>query len=1207
MESTQSVPAREWKVGDVIDGRYEILSRIGVGGMGVVWKVHHREWDRELALKMPLPNLVGSLALEERFVREAETWVGLGVHPHIVQCWYVLSIDGRPCLFLDYMTGGSLKDRLANGQLPPGRPVVTMELAMQMASGLAHSHSRGVIHRDVKPENLLFKDENTLCVTDFGLVKTARPDMVDRETGLTSQLDPSVSGSGAYLGTPQYGAPEQWGAAERVGPAADIYAFGVILYEMCCGRRPFDVDGDPDMTLERLLNAHINQPPPDPREFFPNIPEDLVLLAMACLEKDPARRPPSMQAVHQVLSALHHRLTGERFPTVVALPNSVNPDILNNSAVSLLSLGRKDEARQAWRRALRMESAHPECLYNLTQLERREGRIPNQEALRRLQQAKANYPLALFCIEQGLSKEAVTILSEINTEHKVKKGLVQRALGDALMYTEQFFNAERAYAQALTLMPNDVYTQQRKTVAARGRRDINGQVLFPLNSARGSIATGAERFRLAVGDGTILCVTDKEFLHIDLESEGIVSRTRRLPDARPVERIWQHGQRLLMQEQGAFQLRTLPDLRLIGRKGGRVLAVAPDLSRMVLLTREGPTLYSFEKNTFEPIRGADPEPGSYGPHAAFDATGRLLCLLLATGEVAQLDNEYRAIATDWPSAFEQPPHSTALAIGRQGTIYIGYACGTVNAYDVSTRQQVYSVTMSGRVHGLELAGQDRRLVVDLRTHKVVLDETGAPLWQGPGPLMVEPGGERLLLFSRGALHSYPCDPFHMARRWEALPENPVGLEIAPDGGIAASWDRQGVITLWEVFENFRVYERSQLLSPGQTYQELVNGALAFPEALAAAQQHLEGGQLLEAYRQLLKARGIIGYGQIPAALDLNWALIDRMGRDQIDAVWDRLTVGGKNPGPVDISPAGDHLLLVFNRQVSLRQETPSISRMLWTSTSRARVLAARFEDNAVVLVDESAHVITLAQEDGRELQRLKMGLTAPLIDATFLQDSVLFATAQTVGRFDLRAGALSSHTPTLEQAPQRVFPWIGQQAIVVTENGCGVVELGKKSGAALQEFSKKTYQPQARVSFAQHDARHRVLALGLEDGTLAITDAANGQLLYAIGKVSGAVTGFALLSELAVGVVTTAQGQLYFWDLLADTSLEVLLAHRGGIHELRVDSSGRYLVTSGKDEQVRLWETSWTASLSLEEKRKLDWLPGDSALSKLARLFRFGQ
>jgi hypothetical protein len=661
-----------------------------------------------------------------------------------------------------------------------------------------------------------------------------------------------------------------------------------------------------------------------------------------------------------------------------------------------------------------------------------------------------------------------------------------------------------------------------------------------------------------------------------------------------------------MQEQGAFQLRTLPDLGLVGRKGGRVLAVAPDLSRMVLLTREGPTLFSFETNSFEAIKGADPEPGAHGPHAAFDSTGSLLCLLLASGEVAALDERHQAVPLEWPSALGQPPNPTALAIAKRGSvIYIGYACGTLNAFDVTTRSELFTVKLPGPVIGLELAGNDLRLVADVRTQKVILDESGSILWQGPGPVKVEPGGRRILCFSKGALHSYQCEPFHLARRWEPLAENPVGFEIAQDGGLAASWDRQGAITFWEVFEEHRVYERSQLLSPGQTYQDLVRGAQTFPVALASAREAMESGQYLESYRQLLKARSIGGYGQVPEALDLNWALIEKMGRDQIDAVWDRLTVGGKRPGPVAISGLGDHLLVIFSRQVSLRLETSAASRMLWTQTCRGRVLASRFEDNAVTLVEESGRVITLGLEDGRQVEEVAIG-AASLVDAHLCGSTVLFATSTTVGSFDLASRAITAQSLPLDKAPLRVYPWYGQLVIVCSACGCGVVELGKKPTGVVQPFSDKAYKPGSRITFGHHDLKNRVMTLGLEDGTLAITDATNGRLLYAIGKVTGAVTGFALLPDLNAGVVTTAQGQLYFWDMLADKVLEVLLAHRGGVQQLRVDNSGRHLVTVGGDEQARLWETCWTASLSLEERRRLEWLPTETTLSKLAKFFRFG-
>ena len=1202
--STTQTAATAWKVGDVIDSRYEIRSQIGVGGMGVVLHVHHREWDRDMAVKMPLPELVGSPALKERFEREAETWVGLGVHPHIVQCWYVLNVAGLPSLFLDYMTGGSLKDRIQEGRVKPGQWVVIMEIAMEIAAGLAHAHSRGVVHRDIKPENLLFGADGRVRVTDFGLVKTALPDTIERETGLMKAGGLGVSGAGAYLGTPQYGAPEQWGSAERVGPAADVYAFGITLYELCCGRRPFDVEGDTNMTLGELIDGHCNKKPPDPREFFAGIPDELVLLCAACLEKDAARRPPNMQAVHQVLSSLHFRLTGERYPSVAALPNTVNPDIVNNTAVSLASLGKSEEARAAWRRGLRLESDHPECLYNLTQLERREGRIGHQEALRRLQQAKANYPLALYCIEQGLSKEAVSVLQSIATHDGIRKGLIQRALGDALMYTQQYFAAEAAYGLALRLMPNDDAVQHRKTAAALGRRDFDHAVLFPLSTARFTTATGQAHLRLLLSDDsdTVLVFGNSEILVIDVHTQRISHHIPREEGARPVERAWSHGNRILLQEQGAFQLRLLPDLRMLGRKGGRVLAVARDLSRMLLLTRDGTTMFSFEKNAFEPIQGAEPEEGSAGPLAAFDASGKLLSLVLCTGELAQLDAQLKAIPRDWPSAFEQPPNPIALALGSDGTTHIAYADGSLHAYDVNNRTVRYTIKLPAPAVSLQLACHDRRLICDLRAARVVLDQQGEVLWQGTGPVAID-AHHRLLTFQRGALHMYELEPFHLVRRWEQ-PSEAQGLAMANGGGLAASWDKAGAISLWEVYEDHRVYERSQLLSPGQSYDQLVEGAHAFPQAIAAAKQALQQSHFLEAYKQLLIARGLAGYAQMPEALDLNWMLVELMGRDQIDAVWDRAGASGNHPGPIAVSDTGDRFLAAFGRQLFLRLETASTSKVVWVHTGKGRSLAARLEEERILSLDEGGRCTVLNLQTGavEEEWSLEQG---SLVDACLAGNLVYFATtAKEVGSYDLATRRLVSKSPTLDQPIARVFPWQSGHAIVVGESQCGVVELGKRAGKEVKEFSPKGYRPTGRVTFGAHDVERRVIILGCEDGALSITDASNGKLLYAITGISGAITGFAFIPELAVGIVTTAKGQLYFWDLLADRLLQGLLAHRGAALGLSVDQRGRYLVTSGQDGQVRLWETSWTASLSTGERKELDWLPKESAFSKIANFFR---
>ena len=1203
-----------WAPGDVIENRYEILDQIGLGGMGVVWKIHHREWDRVLALKMPLAHLVSSPALRERFVREAETWVGLGVHPHIVQCWYVLNISGLPCLFLDFMTGGSLKDLQQAGKIGPGQWPEIMDLSMQIAQGLGHAHSRGVIHRDIKPENLLFRDQNRICVTDFGLVKTvaAEDELRRSESGLEPAQGGTVSGVGAFLGTPQYGAPEQWGSAERVGPGADVYALGITLYELCCGRRPYDQEGE-SVHYGDLITAHLSVAPPDPREFHPQVPEELARFSLRCLEKNPSNRPHSMEQFQQELGAIYQKMTGKVFHGVPSLPRADNPDVLNNMAVSFRSLEKTDDARRLLQRALRVEPDHSEALYNLSQIERREGRIGMQEALRRLQQAKLNYPLALLCIEQGLGKEAAIILSEIDTEDPIKKGLVQRAIGDAQMYAHQYFAAEKAYQTALKLMPNDQQSAQRKSVAVQGRRDSFGHILFPLPGARLSFASGGPQNRILVSDDStkLFGISDRDLWILDVETEQVESRVDRLQDARPVDQAWIAGQRLVMQERGAFQLRMLPDLRMIGRKGGLVLAQAHDLSRMVLLSREGPSLYVGADNAFHNISKAEQTEGQNSLLAAFDPTGQLLCLLLPSGRVAQLDESYEALPLAWPSRQEIPTDATALALSRTGVLYVGRANGEVKVFDMATQTVSANYKLPGPIHGLQLISSDRCLLANLGGMKVLLDEHGQTVWQGPGPLVVDPSGDRILFFFKGQLHLYQIAPFQMVRRWEQSMEQPVGLELARNGGIAVSWDRAGNVALWEVDENHRVFERSLLLSPGRSYDDLVAGAQTFPAAIDAVKTSIREQQWLEAYRQLLKARAVSGYGQQPDALDLNWLLVKVMSRDRLDAIWDRQTLSGKAPRNVDIAPTEGLYLATFDREVSVLSDTAQGSNTLWTVAMSERVLVARFVARGegpptVLVVDSSGTGCFLESETGTTASHFRLD-SGKLRDARLADRQLLFATdADEVGIFDTQAGKLLAKSAPLAERPRAVYPWVSEQVIVVGESGFGTLALGRKPGHSLEPFSPKAYQPTAKVTYASLDVQHKVIVLGLEDGTLAITDAASGKLVYAISKVSGAVTGFSLVTDLNVGVVSTDRGQLYFWDLIADRVLEGILAHRGGILDLASNTQGRFMITSGRDGQVRIWETSWTVSLSLEQRPRLDWLPSEGALSKLARFFRRG-
>ena len=168
------VPA-VWQVGEVILDLYEVTDILGEGGMGTVYKVHHKNWNIDLAVKSPKPEIFAKAGGQENFVREAETWIKLGLHPNTVSCFYVRTLGGIPRVFAEFVEGGSLQDWIENGKLYVGGAQAALsrilDIAIQFAWGLQFAHAQGLIHQDVKPANVLMTSDGTAKVTDFGLAR----------------------------------------------------------------------------------------------------------------------------------------------------------------------------------------------------------------------------------------------------------------------------------------------------------------------------------------------------------------------------------------------------------------------------------------------------------------------------------------------------------------------------------------------------------------------------------------------------------------------------------------------------------------------------------------------------------------------------------------------------------------------------------------------------------------------------------------------------------------------------------------------------------------------------------------------------------------------------------------------------------------------------------------------------------------------------
>jgi serine/threonine protein kinase/formylglycine-generating enzyme required for sulfatase activity len=264
--------------------RYHIIDQLGEGGMATVYKAYDDRLKREVAIKFIRRGAVPPELLEtvlKRFEREAISLAKL-THPNIVPVIDYGDYEGLPYLVMVYLQGGTLKTKT-------GHPIVYSQAARWLAPiarALDYAHRRNLIHRDVKPGNILFTEDGEPMLTDFGIAK-----ILDVETST------SLTGTGVGIGTPKYMAPEQW--MGKVLPQTDQYSLGVVLFELVTGRPPYDAD-----TTTAILIKQTTEPLPHPKEFVPDLPDEVVQVLFTGLAKNPAERYPDMGKFAAVLEAL---------------------------------------------------------------------------------------------------------------------------------------------------------------------------------------------------------------------------------------------------------------------------------------------------------------------------------------------------------------------------------------------------------------------------------------------------------------------------------------------------------------------------------------------------------------------------------------------------------------------------------------------------------------------------------------------------------------------------------------------------------------------------------------------------------------------------------------------------------------------------------------------------------------------------------------
>ena len=470
-------------LGKVIAGRYRLEARIGEGGMGVVYRARHVLIDRVVALKLIRPDLRGETHLRAWMLREARAANRVD-HAHIVDIHDIGETEeGELYLVMEYLVGVSLSSEIARGPFPLVRGVDILE---QMCAALARAHDLGVVHRDLKSDNIMLTVKggrrDSVKILDFGLAALAR--------------DPRLAPKGAVFGTPEYMSPEQ-ARGEEAGPKSDLYALGVLFFEMCCGQLPFK-----SSDRETLLEMQRNAPPPRPRQLRADLPPAAEAIIYRLLEKDPRKRFLDAHHLQEELKALQRTLPSRNWEVgaseAAAAPPPPPPpqsegvtEWAGRAALFSRMVARAyhqgnvprdlDEGvAKAWElaaRASRLEGEVATHTRKLEALERR-GRALRAEIGRKVEELAHEESRVLREVA-GYQEEAERLTTELRTSEREATAAKQSA--DAAEKNQTFSRAifERAggaTARALSHREQLEKLQQKRSARESVARDLRRQI-----------------------------------------------------------------------------------------------------------------------------------------------------------------------------------------------------------------------------------------------------------------------------------------------------------------------------------------------------------------------------------------------------------------------------------------------------------------------------------------------------------------------------------------------------------------------------------------------------------------------------------------------------------------------------------------------------------------------------------------------------------
>jgi WD40 repeat protein/serine/threonine protein kinase len=818
----RDVPA-VWHVGDVILDLYEVKDVFWPGARGLVYRVHHREWDIDLAVKSPRETPFESEKQTRDFVEAADDWVSLGLFPHIVSCYYARMLGGIPRLFLEFVEGSNLHDWIRTRRLYEGGKGESLkrilDIAIQFAWGLKHAHDHNVSHPNLKLSHVLLTADGTVKITGFASAREGVELESDRD---------GVPANSVFFSSQQ---PDN----QELSRQKDIWSWAGSVLDMFSGEwdlRYQLIEGGADYLERGVLD-----------DYLPAIPAGLAVLFGQCLQSDPAQRRPSMAEIAGSLRQIYKQETGSDHPRRLPIQASLGGDDLNNRALSLLDLGRADEALWLWDEALVKSPQHVEATYNSQLVRWRLGRATDDGVITTLNGLR----------NSGVDEDFVNLLlSRIHLER-----------GDAKAATEILENIEGVYADqidasdALTL--RNVGLESERPLTAFFDDEIHGPNQFTPDGKSLLLTVSGCKIRILDFDSPL------SPRYLEGHTQGIYALA-----------ISADSQYALTSSDDAtirlWDLSTAKCVRTIADEGWthpNILALSAGGTHAVLRFdpwSEKATLQLWDMRSELRIRDFETTVSEFGEPQSINAVsispdGRYVLSGGKYGTVQLWDVSTGKVVRDLKGLWGSADFVQFSPDGR--------SCFAANDREVR-EFDIYSGTC------LEVVTVDQR-ESDSKTSRVTVSADGTYALFGS---------------SYGELKLWEVNTGRCVRTFQDLTDRPYyeveryqGIEsvnLSPDGKYSLSGTRGGTYKLWRFNPEYRA---SLILSRITATEEAIDKQLVAEQNLANARLAIDENRFVDAANHVRAARSVPGYERSREAVELWTSLYVHLPRTRVKASW----------------------------------------------------------------------------------------------------------------------------------------------------------------------------------------------------------------------------------------------------------------------------------------------------------------------------------